>query len=160
MSSVYKNINGKNLRKKVRAVLSNERGEYLLIQPHSYEKDNWTLVGGGVEMGESYEQAIRREISEETGIDHFTSIQMSDLEHSFCFSQKIIDERKLDYDGQVAKIFWVIVPNDCKVTLQAEEVRASCWAKASEVLKLVKNPKQNELLSKILLEFDSFKEAA
>lgn len=148
------------MRKKVRAIISNERGEFLLIQPHSYEKDTWTLVGGGVENGETYEQAVLREIAEETGIQKTISLQMSEASHWFCFSEKIKTQRKLDYDGQVAKIFWVVVPNDLTITLQQEEVRAYCWAKPNEALSLIKIREQHELFASVLREFTASKKAA
>ena len=160
MSSIYEIIECKRLRRKVRAIITNERGEFLLIQPHSYEKDTWTLVGGGVENGESYEQAVIREITEETGIDKIVSIQLSEAQHWFCFSEKIKTQRKLDYDGQVAKIFWVVVPNKSVITLQKEEVRSYCWAQPNEVLDLIKVLKQKELVKSVIREMYELKKAA
>jgi ADP-ribose pyrophosphatase YjhB (NUDIX family) len=37
---------------------------------HTY-LDNWYLPGGGVQAGESYDQALARELSEEIGLDTF-----------------------------------------------------------------------------------------
>lgn len=44
-TSKYEYLNGHKLRKTVRAIIVNEDGEFLLIQPHGYEADTWTLVG-------------------------------------------------------------------------------------------------------------------
>lgn len=48
-------------------------GDRLLVVKRS-EKDDlfpnkWEMVGGGLDMGESYERGLRREIHEEAGID-------------------------------------------------------------------------------------------
>lgn len=55
------------LRKSARAVLLNERGEISLqfVGKHNFYK----LPGGGVEIGESPEEALKREILEEVGCD-------------------------------------------------------------------------------------------
>ena len=54
---------GFKLRQKVRAIVVNNSGEFLLVRPHGYRDDEWTLAGGGVEEGETVHQAMRREIA-------------------------------------------------------------------------------------------------
>jgi 8-oxo-dGTP pyrophosphatase MutT (NUDIX family) len=49
------------------AVLTNGDGRYLIVKP-SY-KAGWNLPGGGVDRGETPDQACRRELREELGID-------------------------------------------------------------------------------------------
>jgi 8-oxo-dGTP pyrophosphatase MutT (NUDIX family) len=51
-------------RKGVRAILKHE-DSYVLI--HNQAIDLYTLPGGGVEPGESFEEALKREVLEETG---------------------------------------------------------------------------------------------
>jgi mutator protein MutT len=50
----------------VRAVVLNERGEVFLIR-HTYVP-GWHFPGGGVEVGETAEESLERELSEEAGI--------------------------------------------------------------------------------------------
>lgn len=63
--SVFRHENGLKLRQKVRAVIVNPVGEFLLVRPHGYREGEWTLAGGGVEHGETVHEAMRREIAEE-----------------------------------------------------------------------------------------------
>ena len=50
----------------VRGLVTNEAGEVLLIQ-HTYVA-GWYMPGGGLERGETAEQAITRELIEEAGV--------------------------------------------------------------------------------------------
>ena len=52
----------------VSAYITNEEGEALLVKAH-WRKDTWEPPGGQVEQGEALDEAVRREVLEETGIE-------------------------------------------------------------------------------------------
>jgi 8-oxo-dGTP diphosphatase len=52
----------------VSALVQNDQGETLLLKTH-YRNDTWEMPGGQVEEGEPLEEAVRREVFEETGIE-------------------------------------------------------------------------------------------
>ena len=63
----------KELDKNAVAVIINDDNKILLLKRSDYEKqwmpNKWALVGGGIEKGESPEEACKREIKEETGLE-------------------------------------------------------------------------------------------
>jgi 8-oxo-dGTP pyrophosphatase MutT (NUDIX family) len=153
MTSRFEIIEGHKLRKKVRAVIADESGRFLLIQPHGYADGNWTLVGGGVEDGETDWHAILREIREETGITAVLNLQMSKEQHSFRFSERIKRERQLDHDGQIATIFYVVVLTGAAVQAQEAEIQAYRWADFDQIDQLIQNAEQRNLFFRTVSEF-------
>ena len=51
----------------VGAFIFNPQGELLLVRSHKWH-DKWVVPGGHVELGETLEQALVREVLEETGL--------------------------------------------------------------------------------------------
>ena len=49
------------------AIIQNEAGQ-ILMQQRTYPRGKWGLPGGLMELGESTEETIRREVKEETGL--------------------------------------------------------------------------------------------
>ena len=60
-------INNPSIRKAVRTILINDLGEIALL--HKTKKNEYKLIGGGVENNETLEQALKREILEEAGCE-------------------------------------------------------------------------------------------
>ena len=69
------------------AVITNERGELLVgVRAQEPQKGTLDLIGGFVDPGESSDQAILREIKEETDIDINTLLNEKKAEMTFLFS--------------------------------------------------------------------------
>ena len=49
------------------AIIANRQGEILIHRRDDF-KNGWSLPGGAIELGESAEEAVKREVKEETGL--------------------------------------------------------------------------------------------
>ncbi|MEK7125910.1 MAG: NUDIX domain-containing protein, partial [Patescibacteria group bacterium] len=56
-------------RKGVSAIIINKNNEFLLVNLKSFEDKYFAIPGGGVEQGETLENAVYREIYEELGVE-------------------------------------------------------------------------------------------
>jgi len=59
------------IRMATRAVVLDEADRFLLVRMGEGERSLWVTPGGGIEDGESDEEAIRRELLEETGLAEY-----------------------------------------------------------------------------------------
>lgn len=150
-SSEFEYHEGFKYQRKVRVIIASERGEFLLIQPHGYEADAWTLVGGGVEPGESEEQAIVREIREEIGITELTGLEASSIRHRFVFSDSA-KRCELNHDGQAATVFFATTTPGASVVIQ-EEIQAYRWSSLGAAELLLKVAPQKGLFNEVISEF-------
>lgn len=110
----------------VGALILNEKGELFLMRSHKW-RDRYVVPGGHIELGESLEEALRREIVEETGLDVF------DVEF-LCFQEFIYDE---SFWKRRHFIFfdYVCRTADTEVRLN-DEAQAYLWVSPQEALEL------------------------
>ena len=92
----------------------------------------WAAPGGGIELGESPEEAVRRELAEEVGIHQFAlGPQIWTRTHLFALAP--------EFDGQREQVFLVRIdeepgrPTMTDEELRAEFVTGSRWWSASEL---------------------------
>jgi nucleoside triphosphatase len=69
----------------VGALIFNAEGKVFLMRSHKW-RGKWVLPGGHIELGERMEEALRREVKEETNLD------IRDIEF-ICFQEFVYDER-------------------------------------------------------------------
>jgi len=103
------------VRRAVRAIIFDEEGNTVLS--HVAKGDYWKIPGGGIEEGESIEEALEREAMEEAGVE----IEIGDpigviieyrdaweqLQISYCYHARVVGEKKVpEYDeGEREKRF-------------------------------------------------------
>lgn len=143
--SAFIHEGGLKLRQKVRAVVINDKREFLLVRPHGYREGEWTLAGGGVEEGETAHQAMRREIAEELGVLLEEELEQLPVGNRFVYSADYKTKRALDHDGQAAVMFVVRLSCHARLALQVEEIAEARWFTRDEAVAAFPVRKQREV---------------
>ena len=120
------------------AIIADEHGRLAVV---GTERGRCFLPGGGIDPGESDEQALRRELREELGVEHY---ELGPLlwEDARWFA---LDP---DFCGQNNRHYLVRVPDD--EVRHISEARDSRWFTAEEILALPNPPYDLENLLRFL----------
>lgn len=108
----------------VSAVILNPEGKVLLCKSHKWE-NKWVIPGGHIELGEKMEDALRREILEETGLEIHSAILLGIKES--IFSSTFHEEKHFIF------IDYLCRTNSSKVTLNSEAQEYS-WVDLEEIV--------------------------
>lgn len=150
--TIYSIVDGLRLRRKVRAVVTSASNHFLLIRPHGYAADCWTLPGGGVEEGETTPNAICRELQEELGLGKKIASQAMRLKirSKFLYDEKHKEKRGLSHDGQFTEYFHCALPAETMIQRQVEEIADVAWFARVEALEAFKVTAQRDIFQKCL----------
>lgn len=123
-------------RKGVSALIINHSKEFLLVNLVSFEEKYFAIPGGGVEEGESLEEAAYREIKEEVGIgrDSLELVGSSNLPVRFKFKVIKMTRDGNEYEGSERYFFgFRFVGKEDNIKLKTDEVRSYKWVRFSEL---------------------------
>lgn len=98
--------------------------------------NSWSLPKGHVDPGESYEQAARREIAEESGLTHLTLVRAFPTYQRFRLSLSGGD----DFTEQKTMHFFLYTTDHSQLAPQESHSEA-CWMPAAAVSSLLSHPK-------------------
>lgn len=107
------------MRDAARAVILDTDGRILLVRFEFPDRQVWACPGGGLEPGESHEDALRRELREEVGLE------VEDVGPCVWTRTHVIPFLDGRWDGQVERFFLVEVdPFEPVPLLGLEQLRA------------------------------------
>ncbi|MBI1961467.1 MAG: WecB/TagA/CpsF family glycosyltransferase [Parcubacteria group bacterium] len=121
-------------RKNVVAAIVNQDNEFLLIKRSDTREAHWQFPQGGVDPGETEEQAVLREVREETGIaNHLRILGKHPAKHTYAYPTKWHRERN-GYKGQSQSIFYLAYAgDDSQIALDGREADAWEWVPSQRV---------------------------
>ncbi len=147
-------------RKRITAIIFNDKNEFLIVQPVSYSKNDWNFSGGGIENGETEEEALFRELKEELGTNKFKIIYKSKNLITYNWSLRLIARKCLKknevYLGQSARQFLVKLTG-IKTDIKSDpsEIRKTRWIKRNEFKDYLRFPNQLKITEDILKEYNT-----
>lgn len=120
----------------VGALIHDGVGNVLMIRTHKWS-DKWGIPGGKIERSEASEEALRREILEETGLE------IEDIR--FALVQDSIDSPEFERPAHFILLNYIARAASPEVTLN-DEAEAFRWLSADEAMKLELNQPTRHLL--------------
>lgn len=119
-------------RKGVSALIQNNKKEFLIVNLMSFDPNYYAVPGGGIENGESMEDAVYREIKEELGISkHLLKlVGKNDKPLRFEFKEIKLNRDGNSYSGSERYFFaFSFLGTNSDIRLNEEEVRDYKWVR-------------------------------
>lgn len=126
----------------VGALIHDGQGNVLMIRTHKWS-DLWGIPGGKIERGEASEEALRREIMEETGLE------ISEIR--FVMAQDCIDSPEFFRPEHFLLLNYIAKADSHEVTLN-DEAEEFTWVTVTEAFKLELNTATKILLDRVVAE--------
>lgn len=152
--SFFENKDNFPYRQSTCAIILDDKKRILLIQKVSYQDNQWVPPGGGVDLDETPEQAILRELSEELGLNEVSIIKKSDYIDRYDWPNTVIMDnlikKNILFRGQEVTGFLIHAQNSSNLNLQKEELKNSIWVERKLISKYLIFPNQLEKMEKLL----------
>lgn len=112
--------------------------------------DAWQLPQGGIEAGESVEEAGIRELREETGIENVRVLGRLDRVYQYDYPTQFA--RFPRYRGQRIEFVAALAPASATVTVDRTEVVGYHWAFADEIATYVRRPEYRSVVESLMAD--------
>ena len=128
----YKSIEELPYRQGVIGIVINDKNEYLVVQMVDYAENQWRFPGGGLDEGETHQDALLRELKEELNSDKFEIINESNQVNKYDWPEFVIAEQIRNknryFRGQEQKQFLVkFTGTPGNIKIEPKELRQVKW---------------------------------
>jgi len=130
----------------------------LLHKPR--KKDDWQLPQGGVEQGETIEQAAFRELKEEAGIDGVKVLGKSEQKYKYDFPTSFRKFRPDHVCGQCIEYVFAVAPQAAKVQVDNVEIDGHLWADPEQLPLYIRRMEYLTFVADLIKEAQKLAEAA
>ena len=121
----------------------------LLHKPR--KKDAWQLPQGGVEAGESVEEAAKRELKEEAGL--YVEVRgRSDIVYQYEFPPSYRRFRPDNVRGQQLHFLFSELEDNQEVQVDQKEIDSFAWVPFSDLKRYLSRPAYRETVARVLQE--------
>lgn len=133
----------------------------LIVQLNDYAPDEWNFPGGGRDPGETSEQNVLRELSEELGAPQadFEIIAKCSQPAKYDFPEEMRERgvpRALKYRGQMKDQYFVrFVGDKAKINMNRDELKAYKWVQTDELVNYLRFEGQYDMAKRCLEEYRS-----
>ncbi|OGM30237.1 hypothetical protein A2630_03370 [Candidatus Woesebacteria bacterium RIFCSPHIGHO2_01_FULL_44_10] len=146
-----------NYRKKVAAVVIDGKGNFLIVNLKTYSEKDWNFPGGGIDPGETEEEALLRELTEELGTNQFQIVKKSKQTLKYDFPDfmlaRILKDRGETWKGQIIRFFLVMFTGEKDILPNENEIRRIKWVKYRQLKEHFLFPDQWQIAKKTIAEF-------
>ena len=144
--------------RKAIGVIIEKNNEFLLVNKvkiccckNSIEIDEWDFVKGGIKENENLENALFRELKEETGSMQYKVIRQFDEKITFDFPESL--KSKTGFEGQETIMFYVKHTGDNSDLIpQDDEIKSIAFYPKNKVLSMLRYAETKEYFKKYFLK--------
>ena len=154
------NREGLKYRQSTLAVVVNKKKKFLVVNKKAYEPDKWwSFPGGGIDTGETPEQAVMRELLEELKSNKFEIIGKSKHDNQYKWPDEVIEktfkEKGKHFRGTQLVQFWVKFLGEEHDIRPGDGIRTVKWVTRKELKKYLLFPNQLTNAEMVIQEFVS-----
>lgn len=129
--------------------------DQILLVHKPRRMDSWQLPQGGIEDGETCEQAALRELKEEAGLKTGEVLRRGTETYCYDFPLEFVQRFTPVHDGQTLCFVVIRVPKDAQVRVDTHEVDHYTWVLPEQLPQYIKRAEYLEIVRKVLEEVRS-----
>ncbi len=148
MSDVYRQAASLLVLRGVSAEPGSTGPAYEVLLLHKQRRrDSWQIPQGGIEKGETVEEAAIRELHEEAGLTGCRIIGLSPKLYQYEFPQSFRRFRPDNVKGQQIRFIYAMARDNAKVHVDGKEINGHVWVPIERVGKYIRRKEYLQLIN-------------